>query len=149
MNTRIRDNSCIRRINEKYILVERVPDVEEYQKLRAKVGWGSKNSEASRIALNNSLFSVCVMLENNIIGFGRVIGDGGVYLYIQDVIVLPEFQGQGIGKCIMDAVMDYLNTHTFPGTFVGLMAAKEASGFYEQFGFVKRPPEGPGMFKIM
>jgi len=123
--------------------------VEEYQKLRAEVGWGTKNSEAIRLALSNSLFSVCVMSENNIIGFGRVIGDGGIYLYVQDIIVLPEFQGQGIEKCIMSAVMGYLNTHAFPGTFVGLMAAKEVSGFYEKFGFVKRPLEGPGMFKIM
>jgi Acetyltransferase (GNAT) family. len=74
------------------------------------------------------------MLENDIIGFGRVIGDGGIYLYIQDVIVLPEFQGQGIRKYIMNAIKDYLNIHnlnihTFPGTFVDLMAAKEASRY--------------------
>jgi hypothetical protein len=56
--------------------------------------------------------------------------------------------GQGIGKCIMNAIMDYLNTYTFHRNFVGLMAAKETPGFYEQYGFTKRPPEGPGMFKI-
>jgi hypothetical protein len=32
------------------------------------------------------------MLGNDVIGFGKVIGDEGVYLYIQDVILLPEFQ---------------------------------------------------------
>ncbi|WP_394325988.1 GNAT family N-acetyltransferase, partial [Methanosarcina horonobensis] len=47
------------------------------------------------------------MSENNIIDFGRVIGDRGIYLYIQDIIVLPEFQGHGIGKHIMCAVMNY------------------------------------------
>ena len=89
------------------------------------------------------------MLENDVIGFGRIIGDEGVYLYIQDVIGLPEFQRQGIGKCIMDAITDYLKAYSLPGTFVGLMAAKEASGFYEQYGFTRRPPGEPGMFKIM
>jgi hypothetical protein len=53
----------------------------------------------------------------------------------------------------MNAIMNYLNIynliHILPmENFVGLMAAKEASGFYEQYGFTKRPPEGPGMFKI-
>jgi hypothetical protein len=32
------------------------------------------------------------MLGNDVIGFGRIIGYGGVYLYIQGVILLPEFQ---------------------------------------------------------
>lgn len=117
----------MRKINEKYILIERIHDVEKYQNLRAKTGWGCKNPEATKTALDNSLFSVCVMLENDVIGFGRVIWEGGIYLYIQDVIVLPEYQKQGVGRFIMDAIMDYLKTHSLPGTFVGLMAAKEAS----------------------
>jgi ribosomal protein S18 acetylase RimI-like enzyme len=50
-------------------------------------------------------------IKNDVIGFRRVIGDGGIYLYIQDVIVLLEFQRQGIGKCIMDAIMGYLKKY--------------------------------------
>lgn len=56
MNMKATDTCYMRRINEKYILVERIPNVEEYQKLPAKVGWGSKNPEAIRIALNTLFF---------------------------------------------------------------------------------------------
>ncbi|MFB0545103.1 MAG: GNAT family N-acetyltransferase [Asgard group archaeon] len=135
-------------MNEKYILVERSPTVEEYQKLREAVEWGNVGPEATEIGLNNSLFSVCVIFKNEVIGCGRVIGDGGIYFYIQDIIVLPEFQGKGIGKRIMNAVMNYLKEHALPYAFIGLMAAKGVSKFYEKYGFAERPPDRPGMFKI-
>lgn len=134
-------------MNEKYILVERSPTVEEYQKLREAVEWWSVDPEATEIGLNNSLFSVCVIFKNEVIGCGRVVGDGGIYFYIQDIIVLPEFQGTGIGKRIMDAIMNYLKEHAHPNAFIGLMAAKGVSKFYEKYGFNERPPDRPGMFK--
>lgn len=135
-------------MNERYVLVERNPTSEEYQRLRRAVGWWDVETEATEIGLQNSLFSVCVVLENEVIGCGRVIGDGGIYFYIQDIIVLPEFQGKRIGRCIMDAVMEYLKAHAFDGAFIGLMAAKGVSKFYEQYGFKKRPSNAPGMLVV-
>jgi ribosomal protein S18 acetylase RimI-like enzyme len=129
-------------------LVERNPTLEEYQRLRKAVGWLDVEPEAIEIGLQNSYFSVCVILENKVIGCGRVIGDGGIYFYIQDIIVLPEFQGKGIGTCIMDAIMEYLKANTHNGAFIGLMAAKDTSEFYERYGFKKRSPDAPGMFRV-
>ena len=124
--------------------------MEEYQKLREAVGWEKiDDQEALETGLNNSLFFFFFVLENEVIGCGRVIGDMGIYYYIQDIIVTPKFQGKGIGKNIMDSVMGYLEEHTSTGAFVGLMAARGLSGFYEHYGFTKRPSDGPGMFRIM
>ena len=134
-------------MNEEYILVEHSPTVEEYQKLREAIEWGNVNHEATEIGLNNSLFSVCVIFKNEVIGCGRVIGDGGIYFYIQDIIVLPEFQGKGIGKRIMNAVMNYLKEHAHFNAFIGLMAAKGVSKFYKKYGFTERSADRPGMFK--
>jgi GNAT superfamily N-acetyltransferase len=131
-----------------YTLVERPPTVAEFQRLREVAGWGNLDAEATEIGLRNALFSVCVVYQDQVIGCGRVVGDGGIYFYIQDVIVLPEFQGKGIGKCIMAAIIGYLEAHAHPNAFVGLMAAKGASKFYEPYGFAERPPERPGMFRI-
>jgi len=133
---------------EKFILTERSPTVEEYLMLREAVGWGEKDFESTETGLRNSLYSVCVFIGKEIVGCGRVVGDGGIYFYIQDIIVLPEFQEKGIGKRIMDAVMDYLEAHAHPGAFIGLMAAEGASEFYEQYGFTERAPDRPGMFMI-
>jgi GNAT superfamily N-acetyltransferase len=136
-------------MNEGCVLVERNPTLEEYRRLRRAVGWLDVETEAIEIGLQNSLFSVCVISENRVIGCGRVIGDSGIYFYIQDIIVLPEFQGKGIGRRIMHAIMEYLRAHARDGAFVGLMAAKGVSKFYEQHGFKKRPPDAPGMFCVL
>ena len=136
-------------MNEGYVLVERNPTLEEYQRLRRAVGWEDVETKAIEVGLQNSLFSVCVVLENEVIGCGRVIGDGGIYFYIQDIIVLPEFQGKRIGRRIMDAVMEYLEAHARNGAFVGLMAARGVSKFYERYGFKERPSDAPGMFRVL
>jgi GNAT superfamily N-acetyltransferase len=76
---------------------------------------------------------------------GRVVGDGAAYFYLQDVVVLPEFQRQGIGTAIVEKLLQYLGDSVAPGAFVGLFAADGAAQFYESFGFVRRDAERPGM----
>jgi len=136
-------------MNEGCVLVERNPTLEEYQRLRKAVGWEDAETEAIKIGLHNSLFSVCIVLENEVIGCGRVIGDSGLYFYIQDIIVLPKFQRKGIGRRIMNAIMEYLKAHACDRAFIGLMAAKGVSTFYERYGFKKRPSDAPGMFCVL
>ena len=63
--------------------------------------------------------------------------------------MLPQYQGNGIGKRIMDDVITYIEENVASGSFVGLMAAKGVSGFYGKYGFRERPSDGPGMFRIM
>jgi GNAT superfamily N-acetyltransferase len=135
-------------MEDEYILVERPPTVEEYQRLREAVGWESVDAEATETGLRNALFSVCLIHKDEVIGCGRVVGDGGIYFYIQDIIVLPELQGEGFGRRIMDAVMGYLSSRAHSNAFIGLMAAKGVSGFYGKYGFAERPPDRPGMFRI-
>ncbi len=62
--------------------------------------------------------------------------------------MLPEFQGRGLGKRIMDAVMQFIRTHATQNAFIGLMAAEGVTGFYEKYGFAVRPPGRPGMFIV-
>jgi ribosomal protein S18 acetylase RimI-like enzyme len=135
-------------MSDTYVLVERSPTIEEYQRLCEAVGWETVDDEATETGLQSALFSVCVIHKGEVIGCGRVVGDGGIYFYIQDIIVLPEFQGRGLGRRIMDAVMGYLDAHAHPNAFVGLMAAKGVSGLYEKYGFAERPPGRPGMFRV-
>ena len=98
-------------------------------------------------ALENDLFSVCARLNGKTIGIGRVIGDGAIYYYIQDVIVLEEYRNLGVGRQIMDSIEAFLQANAREGAFIGLMAAEGVISFYEKFGYFKRPEAGPGMFK--
>lgn len=70
---------------------------------------------------------------------------GGGGLYLQDVIVRPSAQGEGLGRFITDRLMEYVHDVAGPGTFVGLMAARGVESFYRRWGFRPRPEDGPGM----
>jgi GNAT superfamily N-acetyltransferase len=75
---------------------------------------------------------------------GRIVGDQGFIYFIADVIVLPEFQGQGIGAMIMGSIIGYLRAHAPEHAYITLMAAKGKERFYEKFGFFTRPTEKHG-----
>lgn len=106
------------------------------------------SDEGVAAGLPNSLFSVVLELDGEAVGCGRVVGDGGLYFYLQDVIVLPEHQGRGQGAAIMREVMAFLERACKPGAFVALMAAVGAEPFYERYGFRRRSDEQPGMYRV-
>ena len=130
-------------------LEHRRPTITEYKKLRASVGWWKTDENATQEALSNSLFSVVAMENNSIVGVGRIIGDGGLYFYIQDLIVHPEFQGKGFGKQLMGELMSYIKANAKSGAFIGLMAAKGLEKYYKLFGFKARNQDAPGMYQII
>jgi ribosomal protein S18 acetylase RimI-like enzyme len=131
-----------------FTLLKRLPTIEELKSFHVAVGWDNVDDAAIATALKNSLFGCVVLHNGRTIGCGRVIGDGGMYFYIQDIIVLPEYQGRGLGLLLMQAVMDHIGNIARPNAFIGLMAAKDKAGFYLKFGFAERPPGRPGMFIV-
>jgi GNAT superfamily N-acetyltransferase len=136
------------RDDDAFELAERAPTVEEYRRLREAVGWDSMSDEGLAAGLASALYSCVILHDGRAVACGRVVGDGGMYFYVQDVIVLPEFHGRGLGARIMDAVTRYLGGVAKPGAFVGLMAAQNVEGFYERYGFHRRPDDRPGMFRV-
>ena len=127
----------------------RSPTIDEYQTLRNLVGWWRTNGKATEKALNNSLFSIVSLDQDRVIGFGRVIGDGGLYFYIQDVIVHPNHQNKGIGKILMQELMNYISANAKPGAFIGLMAAQGLEKYHASFGFKTRDADAPGMYQVL
>lgn len=126
-----------------------LPSVEEYRKLRSLVGWWDTDGEATRIALKNSLFAVVAIESDAVVGIGRIAGDGGLYFYIQDLIVQPGDQSKGIGRAIMKELMAYIETNAKPGSYIALMAAKGLQNYYERFGFEARNADAPGMYLVI
>jgi len=130
-----------------YRLVETLPSPADYNRLRQAVGWGVYDEAVIEKALPNTLYCVCAFCDDEMVGMARVIGDGGLVFYIQDVIVLPEFQRQGLGAQLMEAVMAFVRAQARHNTIVGLMSARGKEAFYERYGFTPRPTEkhGAGM----
>ena len=129
----------------------RTPTVKEYNELRHAADWPTFPEELVKEALSNSFFSVVIHDEHDLIlGMGRVIGDNAIYLHISDVIIRPEFQGQGIGKLIMQELLAHVENVGGKNTNIGLMCSKGREEFYKRFGFEERPNEkfGAGMIKV-
>ena len=78
---------------------ENVLCFEDYCRLRESVHWLLFSKEQMQEALNNSLYTVTVVDENQTIGMGRLIGDG-MYYMIVDIVVHPAYQKKGIGTNI-------------------------------------------------
>jgi GNAT superfamily N-acetyltransferase len=128
-----------------YRLAERVPSVEDYNRVRVAAGLSEKDAQAAGAGLANTLFCACVEDRGELVGLGRVIGDGGLFFEVVDIAVVPQHQKKGLGKMIMDALMSWLTVNAPPTAFVSLIADEGLSGFYERYGFRARPPEAPGM----
>lgn len=129
-------------------IVENDLSVEEYRMLRKICGLSEKTIEAAVKGLNNSLYAVKLLHEGKTIGMGRMIGDGGAFCQVVDICVLPEFQGQGMGKMIMDKLMEF--AETLPSScYISLIADGDAHKLYRKFGFEDVYPISRGMgFRI-
>ncbi|WP_138756181.1 GNAT family N-acetyltransferase [Paenibacillus sinopodophylli] len=136
--------------NKTYLLIERPPTVVEHHTLWEAVGWGTVDSEMATHSISNSIYAVVVVLDEEVVGMGRIVGDGAMYFYIQDVAVLPEHQNKGIGKMIVDQLLAYIKKKKCKTgiAFVGLFASHGNDTFYETYGFKDHSPEMTGMFTV-
>ena len=85
---------------------------EEIFPLYEAVGWTNYTSNPIMLqnALENSLFILTARdEEGKLIGFLRAVGDGYSIVYIQDIIVLPEYQRQGIGTQLLHQTKEHFN----------------------------------------
>jgi ribosomal protein S18 acetylase RimI-like enzyme len=66
------------------------------------------------------------------IGLARVITDRATFAYLCDLYVLEEYRGRGLGKWLMESVLehpDLQNLRRF------LLATRDAQGLYGRYGF--------------
>jgi GNAT superfamily N-acetyltransferase len=78
--------------------------------------------------------SLCwgIYLENKQVGFARVISDLATYAYLADVFIVPEEQGKGLAKWLIQVILDHPQLQ---GLRRFVLATKDAHGLYAQFGF--------------
>ena len=95
------------------------------------------------LAVSINWFAVSAFDGERLVGFGRVVSDGVLHAMIYEMIVLPEYQGQGIGKQILQLLVQRCLDANIRDT--QLFCARGKRSFYERFGFAARPDDAPGM----
>ncbi|MDK0697125.1 GNAT family N-acetyltransferase [Clostridium perfringens] len=85
-----------------------IKDIKSISSLYESTGWFDYTEDLEKLeeAFKNSLKIISAWHEEKLIGLIRVVGDGLTIIYIQDIVVLPEYQGNGIGRGLIYSVLD-------------------------------------------
>ena len=112
-----------------------VVKLEDVLHLYQAVGWTNYTNQPQMLeqALPHSLAVYLAFDGEKIVGLIRLVGDGFSSVFVQDLIVLPSYQRQGIGSLLMkEALKDYKDAYQ-----VQLVTeeTERTLGFYRSMGF--------------
>lgn len=90
---------------------KRIPNNEDLQKLYLSVGWDVyvKNNEDMTVLLKNAYYFVTVWDNDQLVGLTRVISDDHSIAYVQDILIDPDYQGNGIGSKLLNMIKERFN----------------------------------------
>ena len=117
------------------ITKERSVSINDILHLYQAVGWTNYTNQPQMLeqALSHSLATYLARDGEEIVGLVRLVGDGFSSVFIQDLIVLPSYQRQGIGSNLMkEALADYKDAYQIQLT---TEQTEKTLGFYRSLGF--------------
>jgi GNAT superfamily N-acetyltransferase len=116
--------------------------VADYRRFREAVGWIAPpgGDEAIQAALD-ATWNVVAREDGQLVGIGRLLDDGVLYATIWDMIVLPEAQRHGVGRAIVERLLERAASRTI----VALVATRAGRPLYEELGFRAESDGSVGM----
>lgn len=113
---------------------------EEYFEIINEIGWRCPSRRLLEKSLDNSIVAKYV-IDGKTVGMARLVTDFGYIGLIADVMVLPEYQKQGIGTKLIQNLLDRANNRLEEGEsmMIQLLSADGKKSFYEKFGFKDKP----------
>ena len=133
-------------INNNITFKDILPDRDDNWVLFQTTGWNHEYNFSIQDlveANQNSWYITSIYDSNRLIGSGRVISDGVYHALIVDLIIHPDYQGQGFGGKLLDRLVTRCKEKKIRD--IQLFSARDKFAFYEKFGFEKRPINAPGM----
>ena len=109
--------------------------IDDVLHLYQAVGWTNYTNQPQMLAqaLTHSLASYLARDGEKIVGLVRLVGDGFSSVFVQDLIVLPSYQRQGIGSSLMkQALDDYKDAYQVQ---LATDESEKTLGFYRSLGF--------------
>jgi ribosomal protein S18 acetylase RimI-like enzyme len=110
---------------------------EDIVNLYKSAGWWKSSYNSTGIdSLIKGSFAFAVVIDkktNKAIGMGRVISDGVSDAYIQDLTILKNYRGNGLGKNLVKFLIDFCNSKDL--IWLGLIAEPNQDEFYTKLGF--------------
>lgn len=135
-----------------YSTTDKLPTFEQFAHLHEASGLikskkGNYSKEQLFQAANNSWYHISIYDNDRLIAFGRMISDGVYQALICDVMVDPTYQKQGLGKKIIEELLNKCKESGIQS--VQLFSAKGKQDFYKKLGFEERGQDAPGMSLVL
>ncbi|MFS9241503.1 GNAT family N-acetyltransferase [Streptococcus infantis] len=114
---------------------QEIVKLEDVLHLYQTVGWTNYTHQPQMLgqALSHSLATYLARDGEEIVGLVRLVGDGFSSVFVQDLIVLPSYQRQGIGSNLMkQALADYKDAYQIQ---LATEQTEKNLGFYRSLGF--------------
>ncbi|SOC55018.1 GNAT family N-acetyltransferase [Ornithinimicrobium cerasi] len=126
------------------VIAAEQPDLDELLELYTAVGWSSYTADPERLeaAVRGSSHVVTARYGDELLGLARVVSDGASIAYLQDVLVRPELQREGVGRTLVQAVME-----PFAGCRQQVLLTDDEPrqrAFYESLGYAEVRDHGDG-----
>ena len=114
---------------------QEIVKLEDVLHLYQAVGWTNYTNQPQMLeqALSHSLVIYLALDGDAVVGLIRLVGDGFSSVFVQDLIVLPSYQRQGIGSSLMKEALG-----NFKEAYQVQLATEETEtnvGFYRSMGF--------------
>ena len=121
-------------------------DPKDFLRFRTLMGWTPIAMEQVENSLRNSAKMICLKDGDEVVAMARLIWDGGYQAQLCEVMVLPAYQRQGLGRLMVSTLVGWLQEQLKPGWSIklNLSAAEGKEPFYEKLGFRRRPCDGAG-----
>jgi len=94
---------------------------------------GDKSPKDLETVFTNSRYKCFIFSDSILVGVGRALADGVDCSYLCDIAIHPDFQGLGLGKQIVDKLVEFSSQHKK----IILYANPGKEGFYSKLGFKK------------
>lgn len=110
---------------------------DEIEKLYKAVGWTAYTDDMGALeeGYKRSLKILAAYEADELLGIIRAVGDGYTIVFIQDILVFPERQGQGIGSALIKAMLDlYPNVRQIE---LATDNTEKTLAFYKSVGFTE------------
>lgn len=116
------------------ITTEKLPQAFELLPLFSQTTWAKdRSAEGIALLLNKTETYVVIRDNDQLIGFGRALTDGIYRALLDDIIVHEKYRKQGIGKLIVNKLLDQLKDVEQ----IFLTTKPELESFYKPYGFSK------------
>ena len=130
------------------VILEEKISVDEFLEVIESVGFKTYSKEQVEKALNNTMYMVKAIIDDKVVGIGRVVGDYSIVCCLTDICVKPEYQGKGIGSKIVNKLKNMVEAGVKEGEKMQIELTPTAGNeeFYKKAGFKYKPDVITGMY---